>query len=755
MTATPARPWKKSPVKTPAIHISFFQNFAASSISVKELSLSDLAKLILNTTAPSKDKLPWLKLAKFGDKRSPKNSLRYDANVLCITGIETDYDGGVLSLDAAAGIIKTANLQALLYTSPSHTEDKPRWRILLPTSKDLAPSTRAKLVARINGLFDGVLASESFVLSQAYYFGSINSNPAHQAICTQGNYIDLRDDLDAAAITNVNPYEAHTPAEELQAEDPALIAIAMSVLPNEDVPQPEYNRIGMACWAASNGSQAGFEAFDAWARKSKKYHGGTAKRWKHYFRSPPDRIGAGTLFFMADEINPHWRDSNKPELTQLGEQLASQLLLPKVIELPEPSLPDLLLPKELPPHLLNVPGLVGEIAQWINETAIYPQPALSLGAALTVVGTAAGRHIAGPTRSGTHLYIIGIARTGTGKNHPLSQIATLMSAANMHAHIGPSQFISMPAVINFLKREPLSVCAMDEFGAFLKRVNNKRASGFEGAVSSVLRQAWGSSFTKMTTPEWAQTPSQQIESPAMSIFGVSTVKEFYDSLEGADIVNGILNRFLIIETSERPEQRAPLSNPNEVPETISQQLLAIYARLGGAMNKQSTTKPQYVKLEISPTAEKIRMAFVNKLHKRGDADEEVGALLARTAEIAIRLATIVAVGQGVDCIEADVMTWARDFAEWSSDKLAESAGLYIADSENQAMANEVRRVIKRKSNGSKRVKHSVIVQALKYKFKSRDLKDVIDQMVVGGDLKVEKSIPEGGGPPTYWYSLTA
>src|SRR4029079_18159532 len=97
-------------------------------------------------------------------------------------------------------------------------------------------------------------------------------------------------------------------------------------------------------------------------------------------------------------------------------------------------------------------------------------------------------------------------------------------------------------------RRPLSVCPMDEFGAFLKRINNKRASGFEGAISGLMRTAWGASFNAMPTPEWAQRASETIFSPAMSIYGVSTPAEFYKSLEGGDVTNSVLNRFLIIET---------------------------------------------------------------------------------------------------------------------------------------------------------------------------------------------------------------
>jgi hypothetical protein len=561
----------------------------------------------------------------------------------------------------------------------------------------------------------------------------------------------------------------HINGFEVDAEaDPAMVAAALAAIPNDDIhdqkppgkTQKEYNNIGMACWRATGGSEAGFEAFDTWARKSNKYHGGTKERWQHYFKSPPTKIGAGTLFYLAQEADPNWRDNYAPERIVLGEQLTEQLLarpLPSVVELPEPSLPELVSPfpilKEFPTNLLNPPGLVGLISRWITDTALYPQPALSLGAALTIVGTAAGRHLGGPNRCGTHLYVVALAPTGAGKNHPLTQISTILTAANMQKHVGPSQFISMPSVINFLKREPLSVCAMDEFGSFLKRTNSKRASGFEGAISGMLRTAWGASFTSMSTPEWAQSPSVLVHSPAMSIYGASTPREFYESLEGADIINGVLNRFLIIETAKRPKEQPPLLDATNVPKPIIDQLREIYDHLGGSFNKMSVVSPAFHLLDISPDAEKIRRDFVEELQDRGDKDDEVESFLARTAENALRLATIVTIGLGTDCIEADVMTWARDFAQWSSNTLAESAGLYISDSETQAMANAVRRVIQKRGNGTGRVKRADVLQALKYKYKTRELADVIAQMAEGGTLKIEKTTPAAGGTPSYWYSV--
>jgi hypothetical protein len=103
---------------------------------------------------------------------------------------------------------------------------------------------------------------------------------------------------------NPNP----TPGVDPEA-DSALVAAALAVIPNDDLGWDDWNRIGMAAWRATRGSEEGFRAFDTWSRKSAKYKSHkTRKRWDEYFKSPPTQIGAGTLFFLANASSPGWDD---------------------------------------------------------------------------------------------------------------------------------------------------------------------------------------------------------------------------------------------------------------------------------------------------------------------------------------------------------------------------------------------------------------------------------------------------------------
>jgi Protein of unknown function (DUF3987)/Primase C terminal 2 (PriCT-2) len=96
--------------------------------------------------------------------------------------------------------------------------------------------------------------------------------------------------------------------------DPKLAAIAVALIPNdfEDEAESwsEWNRIGMALYRATGGSDKGLEIFHDYSKKSKqgRYNAGnTHRRWESYRRSPPTKIGAGTLFDLAYKVDKRWR----------------------------------------------------------------------------------------------------------------------------------------------------------------------------------------------------------------------------------------------------------------------------------------------------------------------------------------------------------------------------------------------------------------------------------------------------------------
>jgi hypothetical protein len=94
------------------------------------------------------------------------------------------------------------------------------------------------------------------------------------------------------------PQQHPRPRNELTRAELDLAELAHAI-PN-DCSWDEWNRLGMAIWAASGGSAEGSIVFDDFSAKSPKYDPhNTAARWRNYARSPPSRITAGTLIHLA------------------------------------------------------------------------------------------------------------------------------------------------------------------------------------------------------------------------------------------------------------------------------------------------------------------------------------------------------------------------------------------------------------------------------------------------------------------------
>lgn len=87
-----------------------------------------------------------------------------------------------------------------------------------------------------------------------------------------------------------------------------MIALAMAVIPNDELNWEWWNKVGMAIFRATGGSDEGFRIFNTWSRKCAAAYdeGDTKEKWGKYSTSEPDRIGAGSIYRWANEAHPGW-----------------------------------------------------------------------------------------------------------------------------------------------------------------------------------------------------------------------------------------------------------------------------------------------------------------------------------------------------------------------------------------------------------------------------------------------------------------
>lgn len=292
-----------------------FPDQSAQSKKQYSKSLRELRVAIRKKSAASKSDLPWIKLATFGDDRSEKNCLRHNGNVMAISGIEGDYDAEEVTPQQAADRLKAAGVAALIYTTASHTPEAPRWRVLVPLSRDHAPSEREALCARLNGVLDGILTKESFTLSQAYYYGSVAGGHPVETVLIDGNYLD---DVHGLAEMGKNgaayvPRPAASPysLDDLLAPAPAAIdwaevKRALYCIPPE-IEYPEWRKVGGALHHASEGRAEGFALWQEWSETAdftdapnrKPFDLQSAQKVWEEFGVPPRHFNVESLFYIA------------------------------------------------------------------------------------------------------------------------------------------------------------------------------------------------------------------------------------------------------------------------------------------------------------------------------------------------------------------------------------------------------------------------------------------------------------------------
>lgn len=149
------------------------------------------------------------------------------------------------------------------------------------------------------------------------------------------------------------------------------IAAAVQNIPNADLDWERWNEIGMAIFRATDGDPDGFMLFDTWSQRSTKYDfDNCLARWEHWeSSSPPTRIGAGTLFHLADKTGSKWRDDPRIKVAAADE-------FSEVRELYEESAINAKDDNKTPLPFINIPAWEGKPLperDWVVDTRVLAE----------------------------------------------------------------------------------------------------------------------------------------------------------------------------------------------------------------------------------------------------------------------------------------------------------------------------------------------------------------------------------------------
>ncbi|MFN4204798.1 MAG: PriCT-2 domain-containing protein [Agrobacterium albertimagni] len=475
---------------------------------------------------------------------------------------------------------------------------------------------------------------------------------------------------------------------------PEAVRAALAHIPNADLDYDSWVRIGLALKGALG--DGGASLFGAWsAQSAKDVPAATSRAWSSF---RPTRIGAGTIYRLA--MDRGWRpdptlelDGSVPRDTvhPAAGMLARIAHLPVPID--EPEAFPLVLPE----------GLVGDLARYMVSTARRAQPILSLGASLCAVGALMGRRYRTESNLRSNLYIVGVADSGSGKNHSREVINDLFLAAGLVDHLGGNKIASGAGLLTAVHRQPAILFQIDEFGMFLSAAADRRRSPHHiTAILDNMTELYTAAGSIFLGAEYANRDGhnerRDINQPCLCVYGTTTPVRFWGALEGANVIDGSLARFIILPTEDDYPEENPGSGLRVPPASLVDGLRLIASgggRQTGNLAGRTAGPETAVNPMVVPMHDAAREAFgalgreiTQELREaRGTA---FTAILARIGENAQKLALIRAVG-----IDPVAPTISGEDADWAIGLVRHYALRTMTAVERHVADNEIERNHKR------------------------------------------------------------
>ena len=536
---------------------------------------------------------------------------------------------------------------------------------------------------------------------------------------------------------------------------PAIEA-ALEWLPNSELDYDSWMRVGMALKGALG--EEGADLFADWsAQAAKDVPTTTLKAWASF---KPDRIGAGTVYHLAMERgwqpDPDLRlDGSLPEE---ADHPAAGLLARLDVTADTASAP-----RAGSQFSLAIPdGLVGDLTDYMLSTARRPQPLLSLGASLCAIGALMGRNYRTTSNLRSNLYVVGIADSGSGKNHAREIINETFFEAGLAHHLGGNKIASGAGLLTALHRQPAILFQIDEFGMFLSAAaDRKRSPRHITEILDNMTELYTSAGGIFLGAEYANRDGtnerRDINQPCLCVYGTTTPLHFWGALQGANVVDGSLARFLILPSDEDYPDENIAVGIRQAPPALIQGLQLLAAggakkgNLAGKTADQNTAvNPMTVPMSEDARARFRQLSVELTQELRASAGTACTAILARIGENALKLALIVAVGRDPIAPQIDITAtdWSIGFVRHYAQRTMEAVERHVADTETEAHLKRLKEIIR--TAGAKGITKSEITRASQW-LKSRDRNEILETLIESGDITT--AMRETGGRKAMVYRI--
>lgn len=526
-------------------------------------------------------------------------------------------------------------------------------------------------------------------------------------------------------------------------------------------------RVGMALHHASGGTA--IDVWDQWSQRSTKYKDSEITTKWHSFGKGANPVTLGTLAHYAEQggwkqpvtFTPDVEFDFPDDVTPVdGENIDTSGI-----------------------DILRPPGLIGRLAEWIDQRGRRPRERLAALAAIYAMGTISIRYIDDRDRTTGNLFVFNVAGSASGKEAVVQAVGEIMLHCGMSAATHGT-IKSEQEITRNLTRHQAAIYVVDEIGFLLQKIKSAQKRGgalyMEGVVG-LLMSAYSKADGRMTISgdmkedvrrdllkELSQiekqnedggeksfltsrmdaikhqllTLDQGLDRPFLSLCGFTTGKNFDELVDYEMAANGFIGRAILnIETETVPRTRLGWKKV-DLPEDLKVSLQQI--AMGGSfdMMKPSGTRVEYygdrIVIPTEPKAsemlDKIIVMF-DRLAEDHKSHTGLEALAMRSYEQVSKISFILSVPEGVRTVEH--VRWALALVK--KDLETKFRMVTANDRELDAPALAMKARVGQLISGDQGETMGVILNRMR-KYRADDVEACLKKMVDRGEAVAEEAV---------------
>ena len=327
--------------------------------------------------------------------------------------------------------------------------------------------------------------------------------------------------------------------------------------------------------------------------------------------------------------------------------------------IPRPPVEDVKLPIEL----VDVPGLVGEIAKWAGGRSYAEQPSFALAVGLICTALASGnRYVIEHWETPLQPFFLLLAPTASGKESALEAVYTFSRRIGLGQSVFQG-FQSYHAMLDRLVEPPHTACWLWDEAARKLKSSGRSQGGQDYQILTWLMSFYGKANSFVAGMPGRKQAISSIDYPFLTVLAAAQPTQMIEAITDSDLSMGLINRFVLFDAgNDLPKANLKRHSffPSKIEEAVKQ-----FRHVDLPKGEDP-----FVRIKFDGNEPWALFRDFNdecrELAIRGGGWEMWG----RTNQNALILAGLVAVGCNPlkPIITSSIAKWAIGFLSWSSNR---------------------------------------------------------------------------------------